>query len=163
MRSFHPLFRAFTVTAVGLAPAGVANANNNIGADAVRTTGITQVFAPKGEQPRAACAALGGEWHNVDPATRSITHIELSTDCAAGTATIQVWGACHPRDCKWRPFSGTYDRKKQAIIGRSTASFKIAGLAIKADAQGHVVVTTFSHFTDNSGRKDYTVVDTMER
>jgi hypothetical protein len=103
-------------------------------------------------------AALVGTWNACDAATRSLVRVVIA---ASGSAiTVHAFGACTPTPCDW----GSVPGHAYAANVRSTAavaftaqykfSFKTVIVTGVLD-NGSLIVETFNHFTDNSGRSDY--------
>jgi len=102
--------------------------------------------------------AYVGVWRNVDPATRSWTTIEITQKVDALVA--HFWGACVPSDCDAGVTSAPYTGNPVDMYldhGFATRSYT---LALAGD---HLRVTTFTHFTDKSGRADYVSGDFFRR
>jgi hypothetical protein len=99
---------------------------------------------------------LVGTWVNVDPNTRDITHLIIAGN-TDGSYSIHVYGACHPTDCDWNvvPLSLSSNRTASAIY---TFSFAVKSLSISMDGS-QLRADTFTHFTDGSGRPDYSITD----
>jgi hypothetical protein len=103
-------------------------------------------------------AALVGTWNACDGATRSLVRIVIA---ASGSGiSVHAFGACTPTPCDWGSVPGlTY----AADVSSSTAvafsahykfSFKETIVTGVLDS-GSLIVETFNHFTDGSGRSDY--------
>ena len=105
----------------------------------------------------AATSPLVGYWINVNSATRSIVRIPIS-QTSSGTYA-HVYGACSPTPCDWglAPVTGyspgytTYNQ-----------GFAVKYLTITRSGL-YLVVTTYVHFTDHSGRADYNTTDRFYR
>ena len=105
-----------------------------------------------------APAALVGTWNNCDKATRGLVKVVIA---AAGTGiTVHAYGACTPTPCDWGTVAGLAyaDNVSAAPAVACSAQFKFnfkqTILVGRLDA-GVLVVETFDHFTDGSGRSDY--------
>lgn len=102
--------------------------------------------------------AYVGVWRNGDPATRSWTTIEVTQKGDALVA--HFWGACVPSDCDAGVTSAPYTGNPVHMYldhGFATRSYT---LMMAGDYLG---VTTFTHFTDKSGRADYVSEDLFLR
>ncbi|MBI5877341.1 MAG: hypothetical protein HZB53_06805 [Chloroflexi bacterium] len=97
-----------------------------------------------------------GIWHNIDDNTRSWTKVEITSE--GDQFIAHFWGRCHPTDCDAGISMVTYK-------GSPVLMFKNDGFATRNQTLGFVKatnilqVTTITHFTDNSGRTDFTSVD----
>lgn len=103
-------------------------------------------------------APLIGTWLNCDKATRGLVKIVIA---ASGTAiSIHAFGACTPTPCDWGIVPGSAyaasvsSSQAIAFAARYKFSFKESMVAGHLDS-GSLVVETWDHFTDNSGRSDY--------
>jgi hypothetical protein len=103
-------------------------------------------------------AALVGTWTACDAATRSLVRVVIG---GSGSAiTVQVFGACTPTPCDWGQVKGlAYAANVSASIAVAFSaiykfSFKEAIVTGVLD-NGTLIVETFNHFTDGSGRSDY--------
>ncbi|WP_156898261.1 hypothetical protein [Methylocapsa acidiphila] len=96
---------------------------------------------------------IAGTWINLDPNTRSIPQLTVANN------QLHVWGACHPTNCDW----GVTNLNSGPTAGVYTASynqgFSIKNVTLSLNAAGQLTVTTATHFTDNSGRPDYSSSD----
>ncbi len=108
---------------------------------------------------------LLGTWVNVDANTTGLVRVVLGW--AAGLM-VHPYGACHPNPCDWgsvrgMPYgnsvSSSYAVAFSAVF---QPSFKTTILTGYIQA-GMLVVETFSHFTDGSGRFDYYSRETFRR
>jgi tetratricopeptide (TPR) repeat protein len=98
-------------------------------------------------------ADFSGIWINQDPNTGSITRIEIKQ--IANQLKIHMWGSCTPTDCDW----GTVDVDvSDATDGELNVTwdqgFAIRDQKISYQKSGSLIVTTHTHYTDNSGRSD---------
>lgn len=101
----------------------------------------------------AATSPLIGYWVNVNSATRSIVRIPI-TQTSVGVFA-HAYGACSPTACDWglarvsgvNPGFATYNQ------GFATKYLTITRSGL------YLVVSTYVHFTDHSGRADYSTVD----
>jgi len=98
-----------------------------------------------------------GDWVNVDVNTRGMTHLEIAK-VNDSTVSFHGYGKCHPSDCDWGviivPFTpGT-------VMGTYNFGFKTTRLTVHF-SNGQLLVENFNHFTDGSGRADYTENDIL--
>lgn len=127
----------------------------------------------------ASCVAdpLIGNWHNVDPATRSMTRIDIDFHCGDvilcdedGNCTggdsyfiLHPYGKCHPTDCDWgarnsESMGGGWER---AIYD---FGFKKSHVWVKTYVSGgttYLRVWVYNDFTPADGRTDYTTDERM--
>ena len=99
-----------------------------------------------------------GNWVNTNPNTGSWTRLSVSVD---GTRIIaHVWGRCHPTDCD----AGSAGGASSGNSAQLTLNNGFAERQMRFTLSGDTLqVTTVTHFTDNSGRKDYSSSDTFVR
>ena len=100
---------------------------------------------------------LLGTWVNVDSNTRGMVKIILGY---AGTLRVHAYGACHPNPCDWGTVNGlTYGNSvssSRAVAFSATYKFSFKTTIVTGSyLWGYLVVETYDHFTDNSGRYDY--------
>ena len=116
-------------------------------------------------------------WTNINPNTRSITKARIGFECGdlvicdpSGHCTIpwtgytlRLYGKCHPTDCDWGTVRATYDNATKTYKASYTQSFAQRKVTAKRFTSGIFAgllqVTVATHFTDGSGRPDYTSVD----
>jgi len=100
---------------------------------------------------------LTGVWVNQDEETRSITKCEIRYE--EDRFYIHLWGACHPQDCDWgENATDELDGETQELTLNWDQGFveRTQTLVIK---DGKLVLTTNSHYKDDSGRPDSSEVD----
>jgi murein DD-endopeptidase MepM/ murein hydrolase activator NlpD len=113
-----------------------------------------------------------GDWVNVlEPAPRSctvgglcvgITHINILGD--PGGLSVHPWGNCSPTDCDW-------GIQVVSLTSIGANGFQVTwnpGFAIESqhyvlNPDGSLTVSTSTHFTDGSGRRDYTMTEQFKR
>jgi hypothetical protein len=111
-------------------------------------------------------AALVGTWTNVDHATRDLVKVVIA---AKGTSiTIHGFGACTPTPCDWGVVSGlayaANVSSTAAVAFTAQYHFSFSQVTLTGHIVGkQLLVESFTHFTDGSGRDDYFVMDTMSR
>ncbi len=103
-------------------------------------------------------AALVGTWNACDAATRSLVRVVIT---ASGSAIkVHAFGACTPTPCDWGSVPGlayAADVSSSAAIA-FTAHYKFnfkETIVTGVLDNGSLIVETFNHFTDGSGRSDY--------
>jgi hypothetical protein len=103
-------------------------------------------------------AALVGTWNACDAATRSLVRVVIG---GSGSAiTVHAFGACTPTPCDWGQVPGiayaanVSSSAAVAFTAHYKFSFKQTIVTGVLD-NGSLIVETFNHFTDNSGRSDY--------
>jgi hypothetical protein len=97
---------------------------------------------------------ITGTWYNFDHQTRSVTHISVSSTSAG--LYVRTFGACEPTACAW----GNARLTLSGIQASTSYHFSFANVAEYLYISGPFLrVITETHFTDTSGRKDYTTSD----
>jgi len=115
--------------------------------------------------PPTAPTSLVGEWKNVDANTRGLTRLSV----ASGPDVVHAWGRCHPSDCDWGAMPAS--RFSNSVAGGNVAalravfkpSFAERTITIITSGLNMIDVEIFTHFTDNSGRADYSERDKFMR
>jgi len=113
-----------------------------------------------------------GNWKNIDPHTGGITRVEIFL--VGANVYVHAWGKCHPSDCDWgsvlaRVYAPGVGAdllgEARAISAVYNESFKRSILSIHPHPTAPNVITVecFDHFTDNSGRTDYSAEYHLER
>ena len=103
-------------------------------------------------------APLVGTWVNVDHHTRGMVRLVIAAN--GSEITLHGFGACSPTPCDWGIVPGTVyangvtGTTSIAFAGMYTFSFKQTTVVGKL-FNGALLVETFDHFTDKSGRSDY--------
>jgi hypothetical protein len=102
--------------------------------------------------------ALVGTWNACDAATRGLVRVVIA---ASGSAiTVHAFGACTPTPCDWGSVHGlayaanVSSTAAVAFSAHYKFSFKDTIVTGVLD-NGSLIVETFNHFTDGSGRSDY--------
>ncbi|MGA7832657.1 MAG: hypothetical protein WCA21_17000 [Terracidiphilus sp.] len=102
---------------------------------------------------------LDGDWVNIDPNTRGIVEVII-----AGKE-IHPYGACHPTACNWgvikaKSFAESVNSSEiSKLVAKKFNSFSNVELTISRETDGRLRVEAFTHFTDRSGRPDYSTVN----
>ncbi|HKN20661.1 MAG TPA: hypothetical protein VJX73_04550 [Terracidiphilus sp.] len=111
----------------------------------------------------AASGGFNGNWVNADAKTRNLARIEIEG------MNVHPFGACSPTPCDWGVLVARGETKQDGTVRRSvlvavhTTKAEQNTLTIQLEQDGRLSVNVLTHFTDNSGRKDYSVVNTMVR
>jgi hypothetical protein len=97
-----------------------------------------------------------GYWENKDPFTRSIPALYVFLD-EKEALQVHAWGSCLPDWCDW----GTAEAKvtDQFLYVFWDHSFARVHMVVSLSDQGELVVRTLTHFMDNSGRSDYSILN----
>jgi hypothetical protein len=102
---------------------------------------------------------LDGDWKNINPKTRGITEIVIDGK------KIHPFGACHPTVCDWGKIkakafaSGVDSNDINRLVAHKYNGFDSVEITISLLPDGTLRVDTFTHFTDASGRADYSEVN----
>lgn len=108
-----------------------------------------------------------GNWLNVNQATRGIMAIQMGRQ--NGQADMRAWGACSPTPCKWgqtrMSFLAPSVSSQEVSEARAVfvTGFSRTELTLRPVGNGMLRVESMTHFTDNSGRSDYTETETFRR
>ena len=127
----------------------------------------------------SSCAAqdLAGDWHNIDPATRSMRRAVVDFNCGdvilcdtrghctGGVSSfyMHMYGACYPTSCDWGRLQAT-DMGGGWI--RSIYNFGFASVHVWLKTYQYYGLTylrvwTYTDFTPADGRTDYTTDEWM--
>ena len=115
------------------------------------------------QSPQAGAGNLDGDWLNVDPNTRGIVEIVI-----AGRK-VHPFGACHPAACdqgviKARSFASSVDSSDiRRLVAKEHTGFSQVEITLSLEADGRLRADRLTHFTDGSGRADYSAVDHFQR
>ena len=113
---------------------------------------------------------FAGRWKNVDPDTGGLTTLRIAV--RGRRLRVEAWGRCHPSDCAWGYAEATVyapgvtaDPAEAAQVATTlyVTSFSQTILVIRPMEGGRLRVETFTKFTDESARADYTTVQTFSR
>jgi hypothetical protein len=114
-------------------------------------------------QQSAERGGFNGNWVNADAKTRNLARIEIEG------MNVHPFGACSPTPCDWGVLPAKSDTKPDGVIRRATlvavhtTKAEQNTLTIQLEQDGRLSVNVQTHFTDNSGRRDYGVVNAMVR
>jgi hypothetical protein len=129
--------------------------------------------AQTGAHPaKAVCARAleAGSWHNADPATATVTRIQIRQFCADNPPNVesdygyglQLWGACQPVECYLGSFSANRDSTRwirfSVHYGYATKHFWVA-----AYDSSRLRVYIWTDFTAADGRVDFASNDWFYR
>ena len=112
-------------------------------------------------------APFVGEWQNDNSATGGQTRAVISVTGAL--IDVYGYGACEPTECDWASAVGGPRTTPQSDATDGQLSifwdfgFKTMAQTLTLVSDGHLHITSFSHFTDGSGRKDYTLDEDFHR
>ncbi len=95
-----------------------------------------------------------GVWQNVDPHTRDWIRIEVIAQ--GNTLVAHFFGACEPTPCDAGSASALFEGNPVHLHAVESFATRDFTLSLAGDT---LHVATFTHFTDNSGRSDYTAQD----
>jgi hypothetical protein len=119
---------------------------------------IAQSIAPQAAHAAGSGVDLTtfvGYWHNVDSGTTNITNMHVYFSTSYNADRVDVWGKCHPTDCYWGTATIVPDGTPTVL---ATYHFSFATKSLYMWRDGSLLrVYSFTHFTDHSGRKDYSV------
>jgi hypothetical protein len=109
---------------------------------------------------------LLGTWVNCDKATRGLLKLEITL--TGKDVFVHAFGACHPTPCDWQKVPAmVYAENVCATPAVAfTAQYKfnfVETLIVGRLEFGALIVETFEHFIDGSGRADYNGVYFMNR
>ena len=115
------------------------------------------------QSPQAGASALDGDWLNVDPNTRGIVEIII-----AGRK-VHPFGACHPTPCDQgvinaKSFASSVDASDIIrLVAKQNTGFSHVEITLLLEPDGRLRADRFTHFTDGSGRADYSALDYFKR
>jgi hypothetical protein len=125
-----------------------------------------QVLATGIHPAAVSPTTLVGTWTNVDHATRDIVKIVISHSGSA--LKVEVYGACTPTPCDWGSVSAiayaANVSSSPAVAFSANYSFSFSKVVVTGHLSGkHLILETFTEFTDGSGRSNYYASDTMAK
>ena len=104
-----------------------------------------------------------GNWMNVNKGKGGIKAMQIGQQ--DDQTLMRAWGACTPNPCKWGQTKVSFyatNVSSQDVTSATAVfrtSFSITRLTMRPGASGTLEVEVMTHFTDNSGRSDYTNTD----
>ncbi|HUY95481.1 MAG TPA: hypothetical protein VMU71_09285 [Terracidiphilus sp.] len=107
---------------------------------------------------------LVGTWINCDHATRGL--VRLVVAASGKEITVHGFGACSPTPCDWGIVNGMVFAPNvtatSAIAFTASYNFSFKQTTVVGHLMnGALIVETFDHFTDQSGRADYYSLDIL--
>ena len=125
--------------------------------------------------PPVASSSLVGTWVNTNSATNSVKQIVVAAK-RGGNIGVDAFGVCHPSLCEWGQVpgivygpnvsstTGTSFQTNQRFLSGNTEWSRTAlqGTVLKTRAGLRLTVRELTVFEDNSGRKNYTLVETFK-
>ena len=120
---------------------------------------ISRLKLPANYTPEViAQSPLLGTWVNCDHHTRGLVRLMIAT--SGKEITVHGFGACSPTPCDWGSVSGLVYAANvtasPAVAFSATYTFAFKQTIVVGQLlNGALMVETFDHFTDNSGRSDY--------
>jgi hypothetical protein len=106
------------------------------------------------EEESSPAAQFVGQWENEDPGNAHVARakIELLNE---DEISVHMWGACTPTDCDWGEETiDISDANDEVLTIAWTTSFSEISQELSVLPDGRLVVTTHTHYTDDSGRPD---------
>ena len=126
---------------------------------------VERLNVPLPKAPLAVDAApILGTWVNSDHQTRGL--VRLLITAAHNEVIVHGFGACSPTPSDWGPVNGLVYADNVtatpavAFSAVNTFSFKQTTI-VRRLLNGALIVETFDHFTDKSGRADYYSMNTL--
>jgi hypothetical protein len=78
---------------------------------------------------------------------------------------IHPYGACHPAACDWGTIkaksfaSGVQSSDVVRLVAKKNTNFDQVEISLSLESDGRLRADVFTHFTDGSGRADYSTVN----
>lgn len=128
--------------------------------DEIQRLGLPATFKVAAITP----AQLAGTWVNCDHATRGLVRLMIAA--SGHEITVHGFGACSPTPCDWGVVNGlAYAANVTATPAVGFTAMYNFGfkqtIVVGHLLNGALIVETFDHFTDSSGRSDYYSQDIM--
>jgi len=107
------------------------------------------------------------EWVNIDSQSKAIK--QVSIQAKDGGTYINMIGSCSPTDCNFREeapnvvVNYNYDSETEILHVEWIFDFQILTQELTITPDNQLRVKTLTHYTDNSGRVDYEMVDYYTR
>lgn len=123
-------------------------------AEQIQNLKLAPTFVPEAVIPNP----LAGTWVNCDHQTRGLVRLMIAV--SGKEITVHGFGACSPTPCDWGVVNGLVYAANvtasPAIAFSAAYNFGFKQTIITGQLfNGSLLVETFDHFTDNSGRSDY--------
>ena len=127
-------------------------------------TGCFGAASARAEQSaQAGVGGLDGDWLNIDPNTGGIVEIVVTGK------KIHPYGQCHPTACDWgaikaKSFASSVQSSDiNKLVAKKNNGFNQVEITLSLGADGRLRAESFTHFTDGSGRADYSAVNYFQR
>jgi len=116
----------------------------------------------------ASLDQFAGRWENLDAKTRGLTRLEISI--VDSKVKVHAYGHCMPSECDLGEVEGiayapSVDSELKETAQAITVSYARGEtiMIVRPIANDRLQVETFTRFTDESGRSDYTFTYTFAR
>jgi hypothetical protein len=112
-------------------------------------------------------AGFVGSWRSADPATRGIVRTVIAP--SGSGLSVQVFGACSPSPCNWGsvPLAtyGSNVSDDNHTLGRATYNHGFARrtLTFELLSSNRMQISSYTEFTDGSGRQPYRLTEILDR
>ncbi|HVK46024.1 MAG TPA: hypothetical protein VM429_14110 [Micropruina sp.] len=148
-------------------------------ATVIAMAGVFGAAAVSAPTASALCStpAMQGNWHNINPATRSLTRVNVgfvcddvrlcdtSGNCTGGQPyfTLRPFGKCSPTDCDWgtRRAAAMADGWQRATYSYSWSTTYVWVKTYVYSGVTYLRVYTWTDFTAADGRTDYSTDEWM--
>jgi hypothetical protein len=111
--------------------------------------------------PGNTIADFVGDWTNKN-SKGGITRVEIEQ--RLDKAFVHIWGDCVPKDCDWGTAQTPASNANKGILQvQWNPGFEVTTTALTLREGKLLQVEAKTHFTDKSGRPDFTSVDYLER
>jgi len=110
----------------------------------------------------ATFVSLAGRWKNDDVNTHDWAELLITYYNPGGDYVLQLWGTCGSTECSSVNVAQLYVGNS---IGQATmvGSFATRQFTLTLESANALTMVTHTHYTDNSGRTDYTISDNFYR
>ena len=109
-------------------------------------------------RPIPISSSLDGDWRNIDPKTRGYVEIIIEGK------NVHPYGSCHPTACDVgmitaQSFGSNVDSSDiSRLVAKKDQGFSQIEITLSLETDGRLRADKFTHFTDGSGRADYSDV-----
>ncbi len=122
--------------------------------DEIQRLKLPAQFTPAAITP----ALLVGTWVNCDHQTRGMVRLMIAAN--GNEITVHGFGACSPTPCDWGSVPGIVFASNvtatPAVAFTAVYNFSFKQTTLVGHLlEGALIVESFDHFTDKSGRSDY--------